>query len=235
MRAWRPRWDLVSPTLYTIIVYWVNLNKLSRNFVGTLRTTTNICRVSFIDLYLVFPRNTRALVSVPCIPAIRFSNGDRSTFKFVKDQWNVSHDSLIHACSLSASWFGKKSTFLGVIILIFFACALRHCRVMTGYYVTLKYQAKLRTIAWKVFATLKCLDSTWFCLANMDFRHLFHWENYISKKPPELNGIEANCALKINIFRYFAVFLELTFYFYSLYFFFVHDFFRYARAYRLFR
>ena len=129
----------------------------------------------------------------------------------------------------------KKSTFLGIIILIFFACALRHCRVMTGYYVTLKYQAKLRTIAWKVFATLKCLDSTWFCLANMDFRHLFHWENYISKKPPELNAIEANCALRINIFRYFAVFLELTFYFYSLYFFFVHDFFRYARAYRLYR
>ena len=54
----------------------------------------------------------------------------------------------------------KKSTFLGIIILIFFACALRHCRVMTGYYVTLKYQAKLRTIAWKVFATLKWLDST---------------------------------------------------------------------------
>ena len=120
----------------------------------------------------------------------------------------------------------QKCTFLGIIILIFFACALRHCRVMTGYYVTLKYQAKLRTIAWKVFATLKCLDSTWFCLANMDFRHLFHWENYISKKPPELNAIEANCALKINIFRYFAFFLELTFYFYSLYFFFVHELFQ---------
>ena len=180
-------------------------------------------------------RRTRALVSVPCIPAIRFSNGERSTFKFVKDQWNVSHDSLIHACSLSASYQEKCFFYQIIIILIFFACALRHCRVMTGYYVTLKYQAKLRTIAWKVFATLKCLDSTWFCLANMDFRHLFHWENYISKKPPELNAIEANCALKINIFRYFAFFLELTFYFYSLYFFFVHDFFRYARAYRLYR
>ena len=31
----------------------------------------------------------------------------------------------------------KKSTFLGIIILIFFACTLRHCRVMTGHYVTL--------------------------------------------------------------------------------------------------
>ena len=40
------------------LVYRVNLNKLSRNFVGALRTTTN-CRVSFIDLYLVFPRNFR--------------------------------------------------------------------------------------------------------------------------------------------------------------------------------
>ena len=49
----------------------------------------------------------------------------------------------------------KKSTFLSTIILIFFACALKHCRVMTGYYVTLKYQAKPRTTARKVFATLK--------------------------------------------------------------------------------
>ena len=37
----------------------MNLNKLSRNFVGALRTTTTNCRVSFIDLYLVFPRNFR--------------------------------------------------------------------------------------------------------------------------------------------------------------------------------
>ena len=49
----------MSPTLYIIIVYRVNLNKLSRNFVGALRTTTTNCRVSFIDLYLVFPRNFR--------------------------------------------------------------------------------------------------------------------------------------------------------------------------------
>ena len=58
MRAWRRRWHLLSPTLYIIIVYRVNLNKLSRNFVGEIRaTTTN--RVSFTDLYLVFPRNFR--------------------------------------------------------------------------------------------------------------------------------------------------------------------------------
>ena len=57
--AWRRKWHLVSPTLYIIIVYRVNLNKLSRNFVGALRTTTTNCRVSFIDLYLVFPRNFR--------------------------------------------------------------------------------------------------------------------------------------------------------------------------------
>ena len=53
MRACRRKWHLVSPTLYIIIVYRVNLNKLSRNFVGALRTTTTNCRVSFIDLYLV--------------------------------------------------------------------------------------------------------------------------------------------------------------------------------------
>ena len=55
MRAWRRRWHLVSPTLYIIIVYRGNLNKLSRNFVGALRTTTTNCRISFFDIYLVFP------------------------------------------------------------------------------------------------------------------------------------------------------------------------------------
>ena len=59
MRAWRRRWHLVSPTLYIIIVYRVNLNKLLRNVVGANRTTTTNCRVSFIDLYLVFPTNFR--------------------------------------------------------------------------------------------------------------------------------------------------------------------------------
>ena len=51
----------MSPTLYIIIVYRVNLNKLSRNFVGAIRTTTTNCRVSFIDLYLVFPTNFRII------------------------------------------------------------------------------------------------------------------------------------------------------------------------------
>ena len=39
--------------------------------------------------------------------------------------------------------------------------------MITDYYVTLKYQAKPRTIAWKVFATLKWLDCTCtsFCFA----------------------------------------------------------------------
>ena len=36
---------------------WTNYCKLSRNSVGAIRTTTINCRVSFIDLYLVFPRN----------------------------------------------------------------------------------------------------------------------------------------------------------------------------------
>ena len=46
-----------SPAI--IIVYRVNLNKLSRSFVVTLRTTTTNHRVSFIDLYSVFSRNFR--------------------------------------------------------------------------------------------------------------------------------------------------------------------------------
>ena len=57
MRAWLRRWHLLFPTLYIIIAYRVNLNKLSQNSVGAIRTTTTNCRVSFIDLYLVFPRN----------------------------------------------------------------------------------------------------------------------------------------------------------------------------------
>ena len=61
MRAWRRRWHLVSATLYIIIVYRVNLNKLSRNFVAAIRKTTTNCRVSFIDLYLVFPTNLRTV------------------------------------------------------------------------------------------------------------------------------------------------------------------------------
>ena len=38
---------------------WTNCCKLSRDFVGAIRTATINCRVSFIDLYLVFPRNFR--------------------------------------------------------------------------------------------------------------------------------------------------------------------------------
>ena len=36
---------------------WTNFFKLSWNFVGAIRRTTTNCRVSFIHLYLVFPRN----------------------------------------------------------------------------------------------------------------------------------------------------------------------------------
>ena len=38
---------------------WTNYCKLSPNFVGAIRTGTINCRVGFIDLYLVFPRNFR--------------------------------------------------------------------------------------------------------------------------------------------------------------------------------
>ena len=66
--AWRRKWHLVSPTLHIIIVYRVNLNKLSRNFVRALRTATTNCRVSFTDLYLVwFPRNFRIVLLLSII------------------------------------------------------------------------------------------------------------------------------------------------------------------------
>ena len=38
---------------------WTNYCKLSWNFVGAIRTATINYRVSFIDVYLVFPRNFR--------------------------------------------------------------------------------------------------------------------------------------------------------------------------------
>ena len=38
---------------------WTNYCKLSRNFVGAIRTATIDCRVSFVDLYVVFPINFR--------------------------------------------------------------------------------------------------------------------------------------------------------------------------------
>ena len=41
------------------IVWRVNLSKLSRKLVWAFRTTTTNCRVSFIDLYEVFPTNFR--------------------------------------------------------------------------------------------------------------------------------------------------------------------------------
>ena len=89
----------------------------------------------------------------------------------------------MHALCRRAHLVKKRSTFLGKIILRFCACALRHCSVMTGYYVTLKYQAKPRTIAWKVFATLKWLDSTSFCFTNniigLQALIRFYWDNYM--------------------------------------------------------
>ena len=63
--SWPRRWHIVSLTLYIIIVYRVNLNKLSRKSVGALRITTTDCRVSFIDLYLVFPTKFRIVFLPP--------------------------------------------------------------------------------------------------------------------------------------------------------------------------
>ena len=61
-----------------------------------------------------------------------------------------------HTCMFFVgSSFGKKSTFLGIIILIFFLCVLGHCRVMTGYYVTLKYKAKSQNYCLKNVSNFK--------------------------------------------------------------------------------
>ena len=55
---WRPRCHLVPPTL-CIILYggWIWANYLENSF--EQRATTTNCGVSFIDLYIVFPRNFR--------------------------------------------------------------------------------------------------------------------------------------------------------------------------------
>ena len=54
--------ESMSAKMASSVSYLVNLNKLlqlSRNLVGAIRTTTINCKVSFIDLYSVFPRNCR--------------------------------------------------------------------------------------------------------------------------------------------------------------------------------
>ena len=58
----------------TLLLYvewiWTNYCKLSRNVVGAIRTAIIKCRVSFIDLYSVFPRNFRMVF----LPHSLFSN-----------------------------------------------------------------------------------------------------------------------------------------------------------------
>ena len=51
----------------------------------------------------------------------------------------------------------KKNTFLGIIILIFLACALRNGTVITGCYLTLKYQAKPTILAKRFCSTHRLL------------------------------------------------------------------------------
>ena len=77
----------------------------------------------------------------------------RSNCKFVQDQRNVPHNSLVHAFSLSSSSCGIKNTFLGVVSLIFFACALRSLYSDDRLLCDIKTSGKTKTaIAWKVFA-----------------------------------------------------------------------------------
>ena len=57
----RDTWHMVPSTLRIISLYGrcINLSKLSRKFVRELRITTTNYKVSFIDLYLVFPTTFR--------------------------------------------------------------------------------------------------------------------------------------------------------------------------------
>ena len=48
-------------TLQLIVVVLIAPTKCRDNFVGVKRTTTINCRVSFIDLYLVFQRSFRMI------------------------------------------------------------------------------------------------------------------------------------------------------------------------------
>ena len=60
---WKGSMAAEMPSRASYIVYYVvwrmNLSKLSWNFVWSLRTPTAICRVSFIDFYLVFSMDFR--------------------------------------------------------------------------------------------------------------------------------------------------------------------------------
>ena len=65
--AWRASYPQLCIILYREWI-WVNYPK---NFVWALRTITTNCRVSFVDLYLVFPTNCR-IVLLPHIQTLWF-------------------------------------------------------------------------------------------------------------------------------------------------------------------
>ena len=65
--AWKLRCHLVLPTFCRNIVRGVNYHENS--FEHWKRTTTTNCRISFIDLYLVFPTNFR-IVFLPHITTL---------------------------------------------------------------------------------------------------------------------------------------------------------------------
>ena len=65
--AWRLRCHLVLATLWRNIVRGVNYHENS--FEHQKRTTTTNCRISFIDLYVVFPTNFR-IVFLPHINTV---------------------------------------------------------------------------------------------------------------------------------------------------------------------
>ena len=76
-----------------------------------LRNLDGFCLLVCLFLLATVKRDFPWILYLPGIyyPTLKIigQKSQRSVFKFVKYQWNVSHDSLIHACSLSASWFAK--------------------------------------------------------------------------------------------------------------------------------
>ena len=67
------------------------------------------CKRESWEIFYRFLTNLELLPHDSC--AINCTEIRKEHLYIVKDKWNVSHDSLIHACSLSASSCGKKKRF----------------------------------------------------------------------------------------------------------------------------
>ena len=92
-----------------LYIEWILTNycKLSRNYAGAIRTTTINCRASFIDLYLVFPRNFR-IVFLPHTTTVIFTG---TVLWYYRRTW-VTCDKTLSciwvAILLLSSWAGRR-------------------------------------------------------------------------------------------------------------------------------